>query len=208
MRKTLLTCIALTFVLAACGDDEEIGDDTPPMIDAPPAIDGPDVDAPPGSPTCATYCATIQAHCTAANQQYVDEAQCLAACAAFELGMDGDMDGNSVGCRTYHAELAATTPNMHCVHAGPGGAGVCGDNCEGFCTLALAACTDANEQYADLTTCMTECAGFPDTEPYDVSDIAGDSLACRLYHLVTASVDATAAATHCPHIVEASAVCQ
>lgn len=204
MHKTLLTCFALTLAIAACGDDENTGDDTP-TIDAPPAIDGPDVDAPAGTVTCTEYCTTIQANCTAANQQYADEATCLATCAAFELGMDGDMDGNSVGCRTYHAEMAATNADLHCVHAGPGGAGVCGDNCEGFCTLALAACTGANEQYADLAACMTECAGFPDTEPYDVSDTSGDTLACRLYHLVTATLNP---GVHCPHIVEASATCQ
>lgn len=115
------------------------------------------------------------------------------------------MAGNTLGCRTYHAGAAAGDPTTHCVHAGPGGAAACGSNCEGFCTLALETCTGGNEQWATMAECMTECNGYDQTEPYDTSDTAGDSFACRLYHLIAAIDDPE---LHCPHIVEASAPCQ
>ena len=52
---------------------------------------------------------------------------------------------------------------------------------------------------------MTACNGFDDAEPYDVSDTAGDSLACRLYHATVAYDDPV---THCPHTLPASDTCQ
>ncbi len=51
--------------------------------------------------------------------------------------------------------------------------------------------------------CM-HCSNESDTEPYDASDVAGDTFACRLYHLTAA---ATLPEVHCPHILPASAPC-
>jgi hypothetical protein len=155
-------------------------------------------------PTCADYCTAIEGACAAPRDQWSNEATCLAACEAWAVGTVDDTSGNTLGCRAYHAGAAVGDPATHCVHAGPGGAGACGSNCEGFCTLALDACTGANEQYASLTECMTECATFDTAEVYDITDTAGDSFACRLYHLTAAVTDPV---THCGHIVAASVPC-
>lgn len=150
---------------------------------------------------CKSYCATITANCTSNNAQYASLQQCQGTCDAFTLGDEADRDGNTLGCRVYHADVAKGDPAMHCTHAGPGGAGQCGRNCEGFCTIAAAACPGT---YADAAACMSACAGFGDSEPFDASDQAGDSLACRLYHLTVATEDPT---NHCPHILPDSGPC-
>jgi hypothetical protein len=163
-----------------------------------------------GGLTCATYCTTIMANCTGDLTQYASTAACMQSCEGFPIGTSADTAGNTLGCRIYHAQASAAAmlgPDPHCYHAGPGGAGVCGSNCEGFCAIAQDSCTGGNQQYASAGDCMTECGNFPDTEPYDASDQAGDSLACRLYHLTVASTDMASATTHCPHIPEASPVC-
>jgi hypothetical protein len=193
MRKTLL--FAALAVLAACGGNDEQG--------SPDAEVG-DIDAADQVPTCADYCATIEANCAAPQDQWSSAATCMTACASWDVGTIDDTSGNTLGCRNYHAGAAESMPAVHCVHAGPGGAGACGSNCEGFCTLALDACTGANEQFASMAECMTACAGYDATEPYDVTDTGGDTFACRLYHLTAAVGDP---GTHCDHIVEASAPC-
>jgi hypothetical protein len=196
MHKTLLTVLVSVWTsvaVVACGDDGGgTGDDT---------TDPPDAAT---LPTCAAYCTAIQANCTGGNQQYTDLDTCLDACAGFPVGALADTSGNTVGCRTYHAGAAEGGPETHCRHAGPGGAGLCGTNCEGFCAIAAVACTGANLQYASTTECMAECAGFADDEPYDTADTGGDTLACRLYHLTAATQNP---GLHCGHIVEASDVC-
>lgn len=186
MRTTTLGFLSFVVLgLAACGDDGG----------------GADVDAGP-TPTCAAYCTSIQANCAGAVQQYTAEATCLAACEAFPTGTAADTAGNTLGCRTYHAGAAAAGPDVHCVHAGPGGAGACGDNCAGFCAIALDSCTAA---YADSAACMTDCALFADTEDFDTSDTSGNTLACRLYHLSAAT---TTPDPHCGHIESVSPTCQ
>lgn len=155
-------------------------------------------------PTCTAYCNTIETNCTGNNDQYVSIEACLASCAGLPDGAAADTSGNTVGCRTYHAGAAMGSPAVHCPHAGPGGAGACGNNCDGFCTIALAVCTGPNQVYASLNQCMTECAGFPTSPPYSTAVTSGDSFACRLYHLTAASVDP---AGHCSHIPAGSPVC-
>lgn len=152
-----------------------------------------------GSATaCDTYCTSIMAACTDANKQYADVAGCMGACAAMPEGKAGDMSGNTVQCRIYHAGAAAMAADMHCVHAGPGGADFCGSNCESFCAIATDVCPT---EHPDATACMNECMNINDMEKYDASDAAGDTLACRLYHLTVASSSTANKATHCPHTV-------
>lgn len=186
MRTRSLGLISILVLgLAACGDDGG----------------GADIDAG-ADPTCAAYCTSVQANCSGAVAQYTSEATCLAACEAFPVGTAADMAGNTLGCRTYHAGAAAAGPDVHCVHAGPGGAGACGANCAGFCAIALDSCPAV---YASAAACMTDCGGFTDTEPFDTADTSGDTLACRLYHLSAAT---TTPDPHCGHINEASPPCQ
>ena len=158
--------------------------------------------------SCADYCTAIMANCSADRAQYADTTQCMNSCAGFTAGVSGTTSGNSVACRTYHAGAAQSDPVTHCVHAGPGGAGVCGTDCEGFCTIAQKVCTDQNAQFASVQACTSMCASFKVGNAYSIKETSGDSIACRLYHVTVASKDAANATTHCPHIVAASPVCK
>jgi len=153
------------------------------------------------APTCADYCALIATNCTGAVAQYSSEASCLGVCAEFPIGAASDTAGNTVGCRIYHAGAAATLGLEHCEHAGPGGAGLCGDDCEGFCAVATEVCPTE----WPVATCAANCAAIADPVVYSANVAAGDSLACRLYHLTVAASGATEAATHCPHTVQVTA---
>jgi len=147
--------------------------------------------------TCANYCTAITANCTGTNQQFSGMNECMSSCMHYPVGVAADTSGNTLGCRTYHAGAAMTGPDVHCRHAGPGGDGVCGANCESFCALVLGECTGALMQYGgDMGTCMTACAGFATTPAYNSSQTSGNTFACRLYHATAASVNPT---THCPH---------
>src|SRR5690349_9750910 len=92
--------VAVLVSLAACGGDDEHEHDAPVEIDAPADIDAP------AAPTCAAYCTTIAANCTADNNMYPATAECMATCALFGVGTSADMAGNTLGCRLYHANNA------------------------------------------------------------------------------------------------------
>jgi hypothetical protein len=170
-----------------------------------------------GAPSCAAYCTASLANCASMEPQYADMASCMGACAALTPGTSTDTSGNTLGCRVYHTGAAATMPGMeHCLHGGPAGYGVCGTNqCEPFCQIALHACTGANQQWATMAACMTDCATYAGSTPdmpagapdYSTAETSGNTFACRMYHLTVASSSAANAATHCPHIVVASPVC-
>jgi hypothetical protein len=184
--------IGLTLLLAAgCGGDDD-GDD-----------EGGTPDAAGGTLSCATYCANIDANCTGALKQYAMVGQCMATCAFFEEGEFDATTGNTLGCRDYHAKAAEAAPDIHCIHAGPTGgtANQCGEICESFCTIALAACTGANEAYDDMAACMTACGAFETEDAYDAGDTTGNTIECRMYHATVAS---TTPDVHCPHITAAS----
>jgi hypothetical protein len=162
--------------------------------------------------TCDYYCTAIQAHCTGANQQYTTPEMCQAVCKAFKPGPIMDSSNTAeddLGCRIYHADVPASMdPATHCFHGGPaaGAPDECSkDFCSTFCGLAESICTGAHSQYPDAATCMTDCAKFPvSAGNYGTADVSKNDQFCRLYHLTAASVDP---ATHCAHIVSASAVC-
>jgi hypothetical protein len=142
--------------------------------------------------SCDTYCATILANCGSAdggvggNAQYYDTTECKSTCALFAMGTYGDMT-NSLGCRQYHATLAASDPTLHCPHAGAGGGALCGMRCDDYCSLVQAHCTaanGANPPYGSLSDCMAACNGYPywtDASDYDPNLIG--SLNCLDYHL-------------------------
>jgi hypothetical protein len=143
-----------------------------------------------GAPDCASYCTAIMAACTATNQQYTTVDNCMNSCKAIPVGGAGDMSGNTLGCRINHANLAKSDPVTHCPHAGPGGNGVCGADCAGYCQIALMYCTGANQIYSSPQDCMTTCMAFPDMLRFNVNDTtvqASNSQACLLYHVQEAS---------------------
>ena len=207
--------------LVACGGDDGNSSDASTTVDGRPEL----------ALNCQTYCDTISAACTGANAMYADAAHCTGTCNQFTPGANAsETMGNTLGCRIYHAQnamLMANAAATHCPHAGPVGAavdataGVCGsDPCTDFCTLDTKVCgTDAmpvtgvTNHYTDMAACMTACAGFAKTTPYNSTAPNGNTLACRINHLTNAAANATAATvaawnTHCGHTLSpAMGVC-
>ena len=167
------------------------------------ALDGGGVcaDEPPPTPSCEWYCQSIDLACTGEYAQYTSEEACLDYCqdyAALPLGEVGATAGNTVGCRTYHAEVALEAPEVHCVHAGPSGGDVCGTWCDNYCYLALTNCAGDQALFDDADECAAACEALPaDGQP---GATAGDSVQCRVYHLGAAgNPDAGGPELHCPH---------
>ena len=150
------------------------------------------------SMACESYCTAIMGACTGADQQYTNMENCVNSCKAIPAGMAGDKSGNTLACRTYHSGLAAMPGNAatHCPHAGPGGDGVCGANCEGYCQIAMMYCTTANmaKVYDSPAACMTDCATRKTDVKYNIAVDMGDEVACLLYHVQEAS---SAPMDHC-----------
>jgi hypothetical protein len=118
------------------------------------------------------------------------------------------MSGNTLGCRSHYLGLAAAAPATNCPIAGPSGAGTCGTDCEGFCTLDLAICTGSLAQYPSYQNCLTACAGLnAGTGTYNISHTADNSVLCRVYHVCAAAPGGAASTTHCPHTAVVSATC-
>lgn len=162
----------------------------------------------PGPATCASYCATITSACTAGNAQWGTAASCELACAAFTAGTPGDISGDTLECRAYHAGVASTTqPEVHCVHAGPLGGGVtagdgCGTSrCDSFCRIATEVCTgEANYPFTSEDDCQTQCMAYTDGDDFSTADTSGNDLQCRMYHLTAAAAEADGSRTHCAHV--------
>ena len=193
MRVSILFASAI-LALVGCSsgsDNKDAGSDS-----STPSDGGGDSSA---GPTCQAYCNTIMANCTSTTdpdsglpvgqQQYTDMNNCLNSCKAMPVGTAADTSGNTLGCRAYHATAAKGDPTTHCVHAGPGGAGTCGADCDGFCQIAMMYCTTANNAlvYSSLQDCKTQCAKFPDTVKFNIGVQDGNSVACLLYHVQEAS---------------------
>lgn len=155
----------------------------------------------PEAPLCERYCDAVAAACTGNDEQYASPMACRAACALLPEGEQGDVTGNSVECRLARAELARATGEsaVYCPTAGPGGGGVCGTDCEGFCELMTETCPSVMGSYEE---CLPLCADVPNLSSppdqiiFDVSIQNGNSVQCRLYHVTAATLDAR---THCPH---------
>jgi hypothetical protein len=202
MTKTLiLFSFALTMTGAAvgCGDDDgpagssDAGRDSGP--DSGPAGDAGDV------PTCAAYCALMMTNCTGTNKQYVDTTACMKYCATqsgWPMGLAGTTSGSSIGCHTYHADVAGTsTPDIHCKHAGPSGANTCGTWCEVYCQAVANNCTGGNA-IAFTSSCESQCAQYSTAGQPGATD--GNTVQCRIYHAGIAGENPpTSAITHCPH---------
>ena len=154
---------------------------------------------------CEIYCTTVMKNCTDQYAVYASPQLCMAVCAKLPLGDMGESNplGNSVACRSEQARLAGVTrePWDHCPRSGPGGSGVCGENCESYCMLDAEFCPDDTDP-----DCLTKCPALRDLDDekrnFDDStfDVVkhhdGDYLQCRLVHVSSASV---APLAHCWH---------
>lgn len=153
----------------------------------------------PGS-LCDRYCTTVMKNCTGDVAVYASREACLGVCERLPRGTEGEVRGNSVACRLHFAESALSTgePASACPSAGPGGNGVCGDNCSGFCAVAVQACKDEDISIIkSLAGCQTACAKLPDPGGYTAKIVSGFTVQCRLYHVSAATIDP---AQHCPHV--------
>ncbi|HVU02210.1 MAG TPA: hypothetical protein VHE30_10670 [Polyangiaceae bacterium] len=198
-KRAFLRALAILPLLSACtgilGIEQATHD---PALDEPRGGGGQPGDSG-GAPKtpCEEYCATALRNCAGANSLYASSDACLAVCNTFPAGTAGADSGNSLACRMKYAKLAGTVGELdiNCPAAGPGGDGVCGTNCEGFCTIALAACPTST--VVNVDSCAGLCARLPDQGGYDASIQKGNSVQCRLYHASAATLDPV---VHCPHV--------
>ncbi|HVW30102.1 MAG TPA: hypothetical protein VHC69_32310 [Polyangiaceae bacterium] len=150
-----------------------------------------------GGSLCDEYCSKALANCSGQFELYPTRDFCLAVCAALPEGKRTDTSGNTVGCRLHFAESAAVVEKpVNCSAAGPGGNGVCGDNCESWCTLESQICPSI---YASTADCLAACNTFPVLGSYNdtLPTQTGNSFECRLYHVTAAAgIDPV---LHCPH---------
>lgn len=77
------------------------------------------------APACDLYCMRYFSNCDGDLNAFADEAECMSECSAWYPGTEGDVDGHTIGCHSYHANAALGDPDTHCPHAGPGGGGIC-----------------------------------------------------------------------------------
>ena len=159
------------------------------------------------SAQCEQYCDQIMDMCKTPNSAYSDRSTCLGICALIPPGEPIEKTGNTVVCRlnALSNQVITGEPSTladSCAKAGPGGAGVCGSNCESYCQLYQAACQayqpqlDQTPQY-DAKKCQAACEGLKDTGSFDTdANYHGDTLQCRLVHTSAATV---APEEHCVH---------
>ena len=159
------------------------------------------------SAACTQYCGMIMDMCKTPSSAYADKVTCLGICELIPPGEVIEKTGNTLVCRmnqlnnqliTGEASTLADT----CAKAGPGGAGVCGSDCESYCQLYQAACQadqpqlDVTPQY-DPKSCEAACQGLKDTGGFDTdANYTGDTLQCRLVHTSAATVNPR---EHCVH---------
>lgn len=145
---------------------------------------------------CMEYCDTVLEACTGQHAVYTTRTTCLGVCNALEPGNPDEPSGNTLACRARQAQTALTqdAPDELCPSAGPPGGGVCGDDCESYCSLMKQACP---EEYASVADCEQSCAGLTDGGPYNVETYyTGDTLQCRFIHLSTSFSEPN---PHCGH---------
>ena len=92
---------------------------------------------------------------------------------------------NTIGCREVHAQGAKLSPVAQCPKAGPGGAGKCGLDCDGYCDIMLTECPAIYQTTAD---CQTACSMFPHSvSAFSTLATTGNTFECRLYHATQAT---------------------
>jgi hypothetical protein len=208
----------------ASAEDSSVDASTPDTsVDAPTdgsSFDVASFDAP--ATPCGAYCTAMMTYCTGANAQYPSFDSCLGACAPLPPGNVGDTSGDTLGCRSHYAVLAQSSPATACANAGAtgggdvGGAGsdggtggACGDACEAFCTITQTVCDGTNKQFADVPTCMADCATFTPTQspPFSTGDTKTNDFGCHMNQLLFASAGGATLSTDCGHILGNSRLC-
>lgn len=190
-----LSTVSLAVACAQVLDIQEATLDTTGTGGAPPSPNAP--------VTCGEYCDTVMKNCAGNFEQYTSKEMCMAVCAHLPRGARADDSVNTVGCRLRNAQLAAklgqAEKDSQCSTAGPGGNGVCGTNCEGYCSIMLPTCAgkfDGGQQ-----GCLTLCTRRPDSGSYNDAMSSGPDVQCLLYHVSAATL---APDPHCAHAIGAT----
>lgn len=156
---------------------------------------------------CPNRCAPLDP-CPDDLSLYTSIGSCLKVCETFETGDldEEDPSGDTLACRLHQVRVAGTLQTdkvEHCAYAGPGGSGVCGDDCESYCSLMNEFCAEDFGEFVD-DDCVANCRGISLEKRTDATATLfgtvrhhdGDTLQCRLMHASSASV---APKTHCWH---------
>jgi hypothetical protein len=171
-----------------------------------------------GVPDCQDYCDIVTAACVdtddAKHAVYESAAQCMKVCEILPKGNLLNPTGDTIACRKYHSYNAVTMndQDVHCPHAGPGGATTCGADCGGFCDLVEVGCADEfKSEYGSRRACLDACASAQAADPsypengskyYNVARAKeGNNWACRLHNAVKATVDPSDSREACEHAI-------
>ena len=104
---------------------------------------------------CNAFCDAAATTCTGDDAMDFGDAGCFDTCIAWAPGTKGDTEGDTLACRAYHLAVAAEdSPEVHCMHAGPDGGGVC--DAPTWCEIACAESAECADEL-DAATCTAEC---------------------------------------------------
>jgi hypothetical protein len=196
LARALTGCLLAGLVVSGCLIDEKAYDASLVL----PSTETGEVGAA-TTETCQQYCDTVQKNCTGEYQMYLNAGDCMRLCALMPGGEElADPNGtNTVACRLRNALLATSEKDAYCPSAGPAGGGRCGDRCEGFCGLREKLCTGVVPDAA-ADSCRALCPAVHDDVPFRPDPrMTGDSLACRINHVINASQSEADAERHCWH---------
>ena len=144
---------------------------------------------------CETYCDTVTENCPGNLAVYSSLAQCLQLCLTIPEGAPGDVSEDTIHCRLHQAKAAGETlePADHCPSAGLGGADVCGANCDALCRAMGEFCSD---KHASNAACLDDCESLEDLGGFNVTQDAGKTVQCRIWHVGAAT---QVVEPHCSH---------
>lgn len=140
---------------------------------------------------CSDYCDTFLQRCASSQIEalftFRDKPECMEVCRTYPTnGEEGDTTGNTLQCRAYHLEAAASDASTHCPHASARGVQFCGDTdrkCLSYCFQLMDTCTGGNRQFDTPQGCLSACSEY---RRGGVIGENGDTLECRLGHLADA----------------------
>lgn len=172
-------------------------------------------------PTCERFCTEVDEFCRGTDKVYPGVSACIATCEFTRSPGDptpllergdpnkpADLNRNTLICRydQLRKGRAKSDPATYCPAVGLGGANdpegyPCGSAADTFCDLEMTICPGT---YANRADCIKAAAA---TRPFSLagqSNNEGNSLQCRLYHLVASSEQG---GSHCAHTAGAYPCC-
>ena len=145
------------------------------------------------------YCQEFMYVCGGAYG-WSSQAECEADAGFILPGSAGDVGGDTLGCRQYHLgvakQLSGDASAAHCAHASLTGGGVCIAS-EAFPKVTSFCNAQEDICGAPAAACEASAIGYITGNR---GDTAVDTLECRAYHLMAASLNAPPGRdAHCTH---------